>query len=74
VRGPAVTFAVAGLLAALPAFAQTTSIDAFKDGSDEAKVHSASGFVCPLFIGHFERDAYGERAPKLGSRQFGLMA
>ena len=50
-----------------PAFAQTTNIDAFKDGADEAKVHSASGFVCPLFIGHFERDAFGERAPMQGS-------
>src|SRR5438552_12702953 len=50
-----------------PASAQTTSIDTFKDGPDEAKVHSASAFVCPLFIGHFERDAYGERAPMRGS-------
>ncbi len=49
-----------------PALAQTTDIDAFKDGPDEAKVHT-SGFVCPLFIGHFERDAYGERDPSLGS-------
>jgi hypothetical protein len=52
--------------AATPAFAQTTDIDAFKDGADEAKVH-VSGFVCPQFIGHFERDAYGERDPSLGS-------
>jgi len=60
-------FAMIGWLALSPAAAQTTNIDAFKDGADEAKVHSASGFVCPLFIGHFERDAYGERAPMLGS-------
>jgi hypothetical protein len=59
--------AVIGWLAIAPAAAQTTDIDTFRDGPDEAKVHSASGFVCPLFIGHFERDAYGERAPMLGS-------
>lgn len=61
------TFAVMGWLAIVPAAAQTTNIDAFKDAADEAKVHSASGFVCPLFIGHFERDAFGERAPMQGS-------
>ena len=54
-------------LAASPALAQTTDIDTFKDGPDEAKVHAASGFVCPQFIGHFERDAYGERDPSIGS-------
>lgn len=59
--------AAIGWLALSPAAAQTTNIDAFKDGADEAKVHSASGFVCPLFIGHFERDAFGERAPMQGS-------
>jgi hypothetical protein len=59
--------AVIGWLALSPALAQTTNIDAFKDSADEAKVHSASGFVCPLFIGHFERDAFGERAPMQGS-------
>jgi len=67
VRGLGLNLVVASCLLALPAAAQTTSIDAFKDGADEAKVHSASGFVCPLFIGHFERDAYGERAPMQGS-------
>ena len=56
-----------GLLVLAPAAAQTTNIDDFKDGPDQAKVHRASGFVCPLFIGHFERDAYGERAPSLSS-------
>ncbi|HEY2886622.1 MAG TPA: hypothetical protein VGJ08_15525 [Rhizomicrobium sp.] len=66
-RGLGLTLVVASWLTAQPAFAQTTSIDTFKDGPDEAKVHTASGFVCPLFIGHFERDAYGERAPMLGS-------
>jgi hypothetical protein len=59
--------ALTGALALSPAAAQTTNIDAFKDGTDEAKVHSASGFVCPLFIGHFERDAYGERDPSIGA-------
>jgi hypothetical protein len=62
---PAFVFATAF---AAPAVAQTTNIDAFKDtGNDQAKVHSASGFVCPLFIGHFERDAYGERNPSTGA-------
>jgi len=58
---------LAVLFMAAPAWAQTTDIDAFKDGPDEAKVHAASGFVCPQYIGHFERDAYGERDPSLGS-------
>jgi hypothetical protein len=53
-------------LSLTPALGQTTDIDTFKDGPDEAKVH-VSGFVCPQFIGHFERDAYGERDPSLGS-------
>jgi len=57
---------VALALGLSPALAQTTDIDAFKDAGDDAKVH-ASGFVCPLFIGHFERDAFGERDPSLGS-------
>lgn len=63
--------AFAAILAAALSFgaahAQTTDIDAFKDAPDEAKLHSASGFVCPLFIGHFERDAYGERDPSQAS-------
>ncbi len=50
-----------------PAAAQTTDIDAFKDTGDQDKLHSASGFICPLFIGHFERDAYGERDPSLAA-------
>ena len=66
-RGLGLILVVASWLGTQPAIAQTTSIDTFKDGPDEAKVHTASGFVCPLFIGHFERDAYGERAPMLGS-------
>jgi len=67
VRVHQLAFALIGALALSPAAAQTTNIDAFKDGADEAKVHSASGFVCPLFIGHFERDAYGERDPSIGA-------
>jgi hypothetical protein len=62
--------AAAAILVCLgvPALAQTTDIDTFKDiGTDEAKLHTASGFVCPLFIGHFERDAYGERDPSIGA-------
>lgn len=59
--------AVVLALAALPAAAQTTDIDAFKDAPDEGKVHSASGFVCPKFIGRFERNAYGERFPSIGA-------
>ncbi len=55
-------------LFAAAAHAQTTDIDAFKDaGGDQDKLHTASGFVCPLHIGHFERDAYGERDPSLGT-------
>ncbi len=48
------------------AFAQTTDIDTFKDTGDQAKLH-ASGFICPLFIGHFQRNAYGERDPSRGT-------
>ena len=66
-RPQRIALAVIGWLSLVPAAAQTTNIDDFKDGADQAKVHRASGFVCPLFIGHFERDAYGERAPMLGS-------
>jgi hypothetical protein len=55
----------AALLALVPASAQTTDIDAFKDapGKDDAKLHTASGFVCPLFVARFQRDAFGERDP-----------
>ncbi len=59
----------AGLaLAALaaPAYPQD-STDPFTDGANGAKVHSASGFVCPQQIGHFERDASGERDPEAGA-------
>jgi hypothetical protein len=41
--------------------------DDFADRGDGAKVHSASGFVCPLKIGGFERDAVGQSEPEIGS-------
>jgi hypothetical protein len=52
---PAVLFT---LLMAAPALAQPA--DPFKDGPGYAKVHVASGFVCPAKIGPFERDDAGE--------------
>jgi hypothetical protein len=56
------------LMALLPASAQAqASGDVFADGAGNAKVHAASGFVCPLQIGHLERDAVGERDPSLGT-------
>jgi len=39
--------------------------DVFADAKGGAKVHAASGFVCPAKIGLFERDAVGERDPSL---------
>jgi hypothetical protein len=45
-------------LLAAPAFAQTAG-DVFSDGPADAKVHK-SGFVCPLHMGTFERDAVGQ--------------
>ena len=41
--------------------------DSFIDDANGAKVHSASGFVCPQQIGHFERDAVGERDQETGA-------
>ena len=46
------------VLLAAPALGQTA--DPFRDGPDSAKIHVASGFVCPAAIGPFERDAAGE--------------
>jgi hypothetical protein len=43
------------------------SADVFTDAAGGAKVHAASGFVCPPQIGHFERDAVGERDPSSGA-------
>jgi hypothetical protein len=53
-------------LIATPAIAQSTP-DAFKDGPGYAKIHIASGFVCPASIGPFERDAAGENDVQTGS-------
>jgi hypothetical protein len=52
---------------ALPAHAQNTAPDTFADDKDGAKVHVASGFVCPQKIGLFERDAVGESDIDTGS-------
>ncbi len=46
-------------LLATPALAQNTALDTFNDGADNAKVHK-SGFVCPLHLATFERDAAGQ--------------
>jgi hypothetical protein len=56
--------ALALLLAAPAAHAQSMPGDAFADGKDGAKVHKASGFVCPAKIGLFERDAVGDADPE----------
>jgi hypothetical protein len=47
--------------------AQDSAPDVFADGKDNAKVHVASGFVCPLHIGQFERDSVGESDPETGA-------
>ena len=49
-----------GVAAIARARAAILTADPFTDGKDGAKVHIASGFVCPAMIGHFERDAAGE--------------
>lgn len=56
--------AVAGfLLSVAPALAQDAG---FTAGPNNAKVH-ASGFICPLKIGPFERDVAGLRSPVTGA-------
>ena len=52
------------LFATAVACAQTVAGDTFADGANGAKVHVASGFVCPAKIGAFERDAVGEYDPE----------
>jgi hypothetical protein len=47
--------------------AQTVAGDPFADRADGAKLHVASGFVCPAKIGTFERDAVGETNPQTGA-------
>lgn len=53
-------------LIASPAFAQSNG-DVFADAANNAKIHVPSGFVCPSKIGIFDRDAVGERDPKVSS-------
>ncbi len=56
--------ALAFLLVAPMVHAQSMPGDAFADGKDGAKVHKASGFICPAKIGLFERDAVGDADPE----------
>lgn len=48
---------------ACAAVAADDDVDGFAEGPNGAVVHSASGFVCPLKVGGFERDAAGQRDP-----------
>jgi hypothetical protein len=57
----------ATLTCTISASAQVVSGDTFSDGKDGAKVHTASGYVCPAKIGLFERDAVGESDPSAGA-------
>jgi hypothetical protein len=57
-RRPVPALAIAALAFAalsLPAFGD----DDFTDGTRGEKLHTASGFICPIKIGPFERDAVG---------------
>jgi hypothetical protein len=64
--GLAVAAILAGAGFGRIALAQSFTDD-FADRADGAKVHSASGFVCPLKIGGFERDAVGQYQPEQNS-------
>ncbi len=66
---PTLSCAAAWCLVVLanPAFAQVIAGDTFADGKGGAKVHVASGFICPAKIGLFERDAVGESDPSAGA-------
>ena len=66
-RGVKTIAALLVLAFASGASAQIVAGDTFADGKDGAKVHSASGFVCPSRIGSFERDAVGETDPEAHS-------
>lgn len=57
-----VQFHLATLLLALAA-AQAEDVEGFSEGPNGAMVHAPSGFICPLKIGPFERDATGRRDP-----------
>jgi hypothetical protein len=61
-----IPIAVAFLLLSVPCLAQDPA-QLFTDGAKDAKIHAASGFVCPLKIGEFERDAAGETDPQSGT-------
>jgi hypothetical protein len=61
-------FAAAFVLAeAGGALAADTNAQPFVDGAKDSKVHSASGFICPLKIGQFERDASGQADQQSGA-------
>lgn len=62
-----IAIAFAGASCCVPAAAQTVAGDQFADGANGAKLHVASGFVCPAKIGIFERDAVGEANPQTGA-------
>jgi hypothetical protein len=51
------------LLGTAPAMSEQNG-DVFVETANNARVHSASGFVCAAKIGLFVRDAVGERDPK----------
>jgi len=55
------------MLVAAPASHAQQDGDPFTDGANNAKIHAASGFVCPNAIGPFKRDAVGERDPETGA-------
>lgn len=58
--------ALAGLFLFALAAPALADDDVFADGKEGAKVHIASGYVCPQKIGRFERDAVGMRDPATG--------
>ena len=64
-RIAAAIFVAATACMASPVVAQTA--DPFTDGKDGAKIHVASGFVCPAKIGNFERDAADENDVQTGA-------
>ena len=57
-------FAAAFVAAAGASLAATPATTPFTDGAHDAKVHAGSGFICPLKIGEFERDAVGQSDPQ----------
>ena len=51
-------------IALLAILSPASAADVFTDSAGGAKVHEPSGFVCPLKIGEFERDAVGQYDPE----------